>query len=170
MRRSGVRVPISVRHDVAVGVTSSHDKESSTTTVTAHRWCVLAVRTTTSASKALSTGKKLRVRSDYVMQVRRRVGGATIVPNDLPGHHGDEAPRRKQTLGSCCARVSSALRVFRPAIVSVVASGVSSTLRVVITTSSEVRAGWRLCVESEATTCTFRKGVERRQDFFSHFG
>ena len=117
-RRSSVRVPISVRHDVAVGVTSSHDKESSTTTVTAHRWCVLAARTTTSASKALSTGKKLRVRSDYVMRVRRCVGGAIIVPNDLPGHHGDEAPRRKLSLGSCCARASSALRVSRPAIVS----------------------------------------------------
>ena len=37
---------------------------------------------------------------------------------------------------------------------SVVASGVSGTLRVIITTSREVRADWRLCVESDATTCT----------------
>ena len=42
------------------------------------------------------------------MRARQRVGGASIVPYYLPGHHGDEVPRRKLTLGSCCARVSSA--------------------------------------------------------------
>ena len=46
-----------------------------------------------------------------MMRVSRRVGDASNVPNDLPGHHGDEAPRRKLSLGGFCARVSSALRV-----------------------------------------------------------
>jgi len=57
-------------------------------------------------------------------------------PSDpLPDHHIAEAPRRKLTSGSCCARVSSALRVVRPAVVSVVAVRASGTLRVRITTS-----------------------------------
>ena len=76
-------------------------------------------------------------------RARRRVGDAHIVPYYLSDHHIAEPPRQrhKLTSGSCCARVSSALRVVRPAVVSVVALRVSGTLSVCITTSKEPRAG-----------------------------
>jgi len=70
----------------------------------------------------------------------RRVGDARIVPYYLPDHHIAEPPRRKLT-SAAAARVSSALRVVRPAVVSVVAGGASGTLRVRMTTSKEARNG-----------------------------
>jgi len=59
----------------------------------------------------------------------------------VPDRHIAEPPRRKLTSGRAAARVSSALRVVRPAVVSVVAGGASDTLRVRMTTSKEARAG-----------------------------
>ena len=132
--------PPSVR-TLAVVVTSSRDKESSTPTVSVHRWRSLPRTTTTSPSKSIITGKMRRSRSGDTTRARRRVGDARRVPYYLPGHHIAAAPRRKLTSGSCCARVSSALRVVRPAVVSVVAVRASGTLRVRITTSKEPRAG-----------------------------
>ena len=126
---------------LAVVVTSSRDKESSTPSVSVHRWRSLSMTTTTSPSKAIITGKKRRSRSGHTTQARRRVGDARRVPYYLPDHHIAAAPRRKLTFGSCCARVSSALRVVRPAVVSVVAVRASGTLRVRIRTSKEPRAG-----------------------------
>ena len=132
--------PPSVRTLASV-VTSSRDKESSTPTVSVHRWRSLSMTTTTSPSKAIITGKQRRSRSGHTTRARRRVGDARRVPYYLPGHHIAAAPRRKLTSGSCCARVSSALRVVRPAVVSVVAVRASGTIRVRITTSKEPRAG-----------------------------
>ena len=132
--------PPSVR-TLAVVVTSSRDKESSTPTVSVHRWRSLSMTTTTSPSKAIITGKMRRSRSGHTTRARRRVGDARRVPHYLPDHHNAAAPRRKLTSGSCCARVSSALRVVRPAVVSVVALRASGTLSVCITTSKEPRAG-----------------------------
>ena len=126
---------------LAVVVTSSRDKESSTPSVSVHRWRSLSMTTTTSPSKAIITGKMRCSRSGHTTRARRRVGDARIVPRYLRDHHIAEAPRRKLTSGSCCARVSSALRVVRPAVVSVVAVRASGTLRVRITTSRRARAG-----------------------------
>ena len=101
----------------------------------------LSMTTTTSPSKAIITGKMRRSRSGHTTRARRRVGDARNVSHYLPGHHIAAQPRRKLTAGSCCARVSSALRVVRPAVVSVVALRTSGTLSVCITTSKEPRAG-----------------------------
>ena len=91
-------------------VTRSRDKESSKTTVSVHRWRSLSRTTTISPSKAIITGKMRRCRSGHMTRARRRVGDARIVPYYLSDHHIAEPPRRKLTSGSCCARVSSALR------------------------------------------------------------
>ena len=64
-----------------------------------------------------------------------------IVPRCLPNNHIAAAPRRKLTSGSCSARLSSALRVTRPAVVSVETVRASGTFSVRITTSKEVRSG-----------------------------
>ena len=132
--------PRSIR-TLAVVVTSSRDKESSTPTVSVHRWRSLSRTTTTSPSKAIITGKMRCSRSGHTTRARRRVGDARIVPCCLPDHHIAQAPRRKLTSGSCCARVSSALRIVRPAVVSVVAVRASGTPSMHITTSKEARAG-----------------------------
>ena len=124
-------------------VTSSRDKESSTTTVSVHRWRwrSLEATTATSAAKAIITGKMRRGRSRHMARARRRRGGARIVPRCLPNNHIAAAPRRKLTSGSCSARLSSALRVTRPAVVSVETVRASGTFSVRITTSKEVRSG-----------------------------
>ena len=79
-------------------------------TVSVHRWRSLSRTITTSPSKAIITGKMRCGRSEHVIRARRGVGDARIVPHYLPDHHIAEPPRRKLTSGSCCARVSSALR------------------------------------------------------------
>ena len=122
-------------------VTSSRDKESSTTTVSVHRWRSLEATTAMLAAKAVITGKMRRGRSRHMARARRRRGGARIVPRCLPNNHIAAAPRRKLTSGSCSARLSSALRVTRPAVVSVETVRASGTFSVRITTSKEVRSG-----------------------------
>ena len=59
----------------------------------------------------------------------------------LPGHHNAEAPGRKLTLFSCCARVTWTLRVFRLVVVCVVATGVCGNDRL----TESVRKWSRMC-------------------------
>ena len=122
-------------------VTSSRDKESSTTTVSVDRWRSLESTTAMSTAKAIITGNMRRGRSGDMTRARRRSGDARVVPQCLPDNHIAAAPRRKLTSGSCSARVSSALRVARPAVVSVETVRASGTLGVCITTSREARSG-----------------------------
>ena len=77
-------------------VTSSRDKESSTPTVSVHRWRALKAPTATAAKKALFTEKMRRHRSGSMTRARQRVGGASVVPFYLPDHHIAEALGRIQ--------------------------------------------------------------------------
>ena len=76
---------------------------------------------------------------------RRRCASRAALP-PRPSHRS--APRRKLTSSSCCARVSSVLRVVGLAVVSVVAGRASGTLRVRITTSRGAR---RLAIVAAAS-------------------
>ena len=85
---------------------------------------------------------------------RRRCASRAALP-PRPSHRS--APRRKLTSSSCCARVSSVLRVVGLAVVSVVAGRASGTLRVRITTSRGAR---RLAIVAAASQPGGCRGVK----------
>ena len=96
--------------------------------------------TTTSPSKAITTGKMWRGRRRTHNPSTPARRGCASRAALLPDHHIAQRRRRKLTSSSCCARVSSVQRVVGLAVVSVVAGRASGTLRVRITTSKR-RAG-----------------------------
>ena len=122
------RMPTPVRHDVTVVVTSSRDKESSTPTVSVHRWRTGAQGADCDGGQEDALHRQDSAPSkrihDESTSARRRCEYRAVLPSFyLPDHHIAEALGRKLTLCSCCARISSTLRVARLAVVSVVAGG-----------------------------------------------
>ena len=85
--------------------------------------------------------KGKEVFSGHMVRARRRDQLELIASYALPDQPSAQVLERKLTLGSWCAYVCSALRVVRPSVVSVVIGRASGTLRVLIKTSNQVRAG-----------------------------